>query len=318
MTPEEVEARLRLLQTPAPPERLRERCLTARPRIARPRAAFALAASFLVIALAVWLLTMSGPKTKETTLLVRDLQKLPDQERKTTDPVLKDKVDRLLRENPGKGVLVIRVKELQDGSFLPVTHGFSLKILLEDAREVPDPLLSPGGPSASVDLDGTLLFVKSPGVYRGAGFSDEADERLKKLCFTWEYKDVALNPGGVLYLSDALFAPWLRWTFPAQGGTVSMREDPRISWEPYPEIAELRIEIQRVQQLPDGSLSTSGLGELRRKVPKEAGLPLSEILNALRSPVAAGTRLALDFLGCDARGRILTRCREKLDFVLRE
>ena len=55
MTPEEIESRLRSLQTPLPPERLRERCLKARTRSLGPRA-LAVAASFFVVALSAWLI----------------------------------------------------------------------------------------------------------------------------------------------------------------------------------------------------------------------------------------------------------------------
>jgi hypothetical protein len=315
MTTEEVESRLRSLQTPAPPERLRERCLRGHPGTRRPRAAFAVAGSFLVVALSVWLTLAPKPPVRPAD---RILPPPAHVAASADDRILKDKVERLLRENSGKGVLVVRVRELRDGSFLPVTHGFSLRILLEDAREVPDPLVTPDGPRADVDLDGTLLYVKSPGVYRGVGFSDEADERLKKLCFTWEYKDLALNPGGVVILSDALFAPWLRWTSPAEGGLVSIKEDPRISWVPYPEITSVKIEIQRVQIFADRTISWEGRGELKHDALKDAGIPLSEILKASRPSLAGGERVALQIIGYDSQGRVLTRCQDKLQFVLKD
>ena len=314
MTPEDVESRLHSLRTPAPPERLRVRCLRGRSRFARPRAAFAVAASLLVVGLSVWLIALPEPPPRPPNrILPPPAEATPFSD----DPVLKEKVDRLLRDNPGKGVLVIRVKELRDGAFLPVTQGFRLKIYLEDSREEPDPLRNPDGPSASVDLDGTLLFVKSPGVFRGSGYSDDADGRLKDLCFRWEYKDLALNPGGVLLLPEASFAPWISWAAPAEGTTLSLKEEPRITWAPYPELVSVKVEIQRVQRSAD-AVSWSGHGDLRRDAPKDSGVRLSEVLSAARPPLAVGDRVALNLIGYDARGRELTRSKDKLQFVLGE
>jgi len=62
MTPEDVESRLQSLRPPAPPERLRERCLEPHHAARRPLAISAMAASFFVVALSVWLVAISHPK----------------------------------------------------------------------------------------------------------------------------------------------------------------------------------------------------------------------------------------------------------------
>jgi hypothetical protein len=312
MTPEEVEARLRSLRTPAPPARLRERCLSPR----RPRAAWtAVAASFLVVALAGWLIAIGrGPSPAPDEVLPPPADPGPFAD----DPVLRGKVDRLLQANPGKGVLVIRVKRLREGTFIPVTSGFDLKILLEPAEEVPDPLKYPGGPWAEVDLDGTMLFVTTPGRYRGAGYENNPNEELKKLCFVWEYKAVDLKPGQALRLADAVFAPWVQWSTPVEGSEVSLGEDRKIFWAPYPEITSARIVIERVTKAPDGVFAWEGRGELKRDCRKDGAIPLSDLQKVSRAPLLPGETLALWLEGFDRDGRKLAESRDKLTFKLRE
>ena len=92
MTPEDVEARLQALRTPAPPARLRERCLS--PRRRSRTAWFAVAASFLVVGLSVWLIAVPKPppppRPPDKILPpAAELTPTPD------DPVLKDKIERL-------------------------------------------------------------------------------------------------------------------------------------------------------------------------------------------------------------------------------
>jgi hypothetical protein len=210
------------------------------------------------------------------------------------------------------------VKRLQEGVFVPVTRGFDLKILLEPAEEVPDPLVYPKGPWAEVDLDGTMLFVWTPGKYRAAGFENNPNEELKKLCFVWEYKAVDLKPGEALLLADAVFAPWLQWSTPVEGSEVSLGEDRRIFWAPYPEVTSVRIGFERVTKAPDGFFAWEGRGVLTRDCSKVGGIALSELQKVSREPLRAGETLALHLDGFDRDGKKLTQCREKLMFKLRE
>jgi hypothetical protein len=319
MTPEDVEARLRSLRTPAPPERLRERCLGPHHASRRPLATLAVAASFLGIGLSVWLVAISGPKPQTVKTIATEIQKHPDPEKRAADPVLQDKVDRLLRENPGKGILVVRVKELRNGTFLPVTSGLWMQIVLQPAKERPDPKKKLDRLEARVDLDGMLIFVATPGPYRVGEVQHSPGEALSMLSFDWwEHKEFSVKAGEVLALADAVFAPFMQWSSPAQGSTVRIKEDPRISWEPYPEIAEVAIQVYRVEKTEGGFTPLSNLGLLKRDASRESGILLAELLKALRITAAPGDRLSFDLSGYDSSGRKLTRSRARLEVLLKE
>jgi hypothetical protein len=301
MTPEDVEARLQSLRTPAPPERLRERCL--RPGSTRQRAAFAIAASFLVVALSVWLIATQKPSVLRSP--ERVLPPAAELTSFTDDPVLKDKVERLLGANPGKGVLVVRVKERRGGTLLPVTKDFALQLCLEPADKEPDPKKESSGPRAAVDLDGTLLFVLMPGRYRGDGYLTFTDGELDKLHFLWEYKDVELKPGQALLLADALFVPRIEWSTPG-GAALPRKADAKISWVPYPELSAIEISIRTVENLEDGREVWTTVGELKRDCPKEHAVSLSEVLKVCRDPVRAGEKLDLILKGFGRDGKELS------------
>src|SRR6185295_7960864 len=170
MTPEEVESRLRSLELPKPPRRLRERCLSPQPGGSRSRILPALAASLLVVVLTGWLiLTPAAPVKSPDRILVdpgTSSGSRPD------DPRLQEKVDALFLKNPGKAILVVRAFELKQGSFLPVRKGFSLKIVLEPEESQTG---RSDGPHSNGDADGTLLFVLTPGRYRGRGYERSQD-----------------------------------------------------------------------------------------------------------------------------------------------
>jgi len=301
MTPEDVETRFQSLRTPAPPERLRERCL--RPRSVRPRAALAVAASFLVVGLSVWLIATQKPSVPRPP--ERILPPTAEQTPFADDPVLKDKVERLLRANPGKGILVIRVKEKRGGTLLPVTKDFAMQLCLEPADKEHDPQKNTDGPRAAVDLDGTLLFVVMPGRYRGNGYYSFTEGDLDKLYLLWEYKDVDLKPGQALLLADALFAPRIEWSTPG-GVSLSRKADPRISWAPYPELSSIEIRVSVVGKFADGTESWRTLGELNRDCPKDHAVSLSEVLKVCRDPVETGERLDLILKGYGRDGKELS------------
>jgi hypothetical protein len=299
MTPEELESRLRSLQTPLPPERLRERCLKAPSRGPGPRA-LAVAASFLVVALSAWLIATQKPSVPRPDKILPPPVELPPF---GDDPVLKGKVERLLRVNPGKGVLVVRAKERRDGTLVPVTREFSLEIFLEPADKEPDPRKDPDAIRAAVDLDGTLLFVTTPGRYRGCGYRSSGD--LEKLHLVWEYKDVDLKPGQALLLADALLAPRMLWSTPA-GTALSRKGDPRVSWAPYPELSSIEIRVQMVGNFEDGREYWRTLGELKRDDPQDHAVSLSELLKVCRDPVKSGEKLDLILKGFGRDGKELS------------
>jgi hypothetical protein len=322
MTPEDVESRLQLLQTPAPPERLRERCLSTRPAGRRMPRVLAVAASFLVVGLSVWLTSTPKPSApRPDKILPPAAQPSP----LADDPVLKDKIERLQRQNPGMGILVLRVKELRGEIFVPVTRDFGMRIFLTPAAEKPDPIRAsdgsllykdPAGPSAEVDLDGTMLFVWPPGSYRAAGFENSPKGDLKKLYFTWNYRDVDVKAGGVLLLSDAVFAPRIQWVSP-EGSELSLKEDSAVSWAAYPTLGSIRIEIQRVNSFPNGSISWDNLGRLKRDYPKDHAVPVSELLKACKTPFRSGDTIALSIKACGRDGMELSEA-EKRKFRVRD
>src|SRR5436190_302007 len=300
MTPEAVESRLRSLRTPQPPKRLRERCLAPHRGSRRPQVAFAVAASFLVVGLSVWLIATQKPSVRRPDqILPPDAAQSP----LADDPVLRDKVDRLFRENPTKGILVVRVKQLREGTFWPVTRGFGMKILLEPVNQNPDPRKEADGPHAEVDLDGTLLFVVSPGHYRGVGYQRFPGAEFRDLSFAWEYKDVDVQSGGVLLLSDGIVAPWMEWAGPAEGSEVSLKADLGISWAAYSEVREVRVGIERVTDTREGIISRTPLGILRRECPKENSIALSELMTVSRTAFRAGETLAVSLEGYGRGGK---------------
>jgi hypothetical protein len=315
MTPEAIESRLRSLRIPQPPERLRERCLASHRGSRRPLATFAVAASFLVVGLSVWLIATQRPSVQSPDKI------LPPAEEPSppgADPVLKDKIDRLLRENPGKAVLVVRVRELRDGSFRPVTSGVTLTVVLQVVGVGPDPVKKPDELRAEVDLDGTILFVVSPGRYRSLSHLVFRNEDLKNLCFVWNFKGVEATAGQSLQLSDALLAPFVEWTVPANGETVSILENRSLTWAAYPELRRIQIHIERTTSGPVDSGTWTALGTLMLDAPKDHGLPLSVFLNGFRKAVNAGDRLSLRFTGFDAEGREFTRTKVPLEVRLKE
>lgn len=313
MTPEDVETRLRSLQPPFPPARLRERCLTPRPSTWRPRIAPALAASILVLGLTGWLLFTPAEPVKNPGRIAGEpvSQSLSRPE----DPNLQAKIDALFRKNPGKAILVVRLFELKSGAFVPVTKGTRLQILLEPAEMAPQK--GPRGPEASVDPDGTLLFVAAPGKYRGRGFRGEHDE-LRDSNFCWEYGDLDLLPGDIRHLSDAVIAPWMEWTGPDEGSQVSLKSNPAIGWKPYAGVRTVRVELERVTPGSDAHDHGETLGSLKCDCPKDNRIPLSELSKAVRSPLRAGDVLEVTLEGFDCDGKKLSACKTGRRFTLRD
>jgi hypothetical protein len=313
MTPDDVEARLQALRTPMPPDRLRERCLAPR---RRPRAAWlALGASFLMGGLSVWLIAMPKPPSRPAEKI---LPPVGERESNADDPVLKDKADRLRRENPGMAILVVRVRQLQEGQFLPLTQGFGMKILLEPTEGTPDPLKDPGGPYGEVDLDGNAFFVSVPGRYRGVGFDHvTAPEALQDYHFAWEYKDLAVRAGELKILEDAIFARRMAWAAPPEGGSLSLKSDGGISWAPYPELRQVRIGFERVTKHPD-AWSWEGLGTFKGECPKDSTIHLSQLSTLSKEPFRAGETLAFNLEGFDRDGRKITQTKERRLLLLRE
>jgi hypothetical protein len=275
---------------------------------------FAVAASFLVVALSVWLIATQKPSVQRPDKI---LPPAAEPSPLGDDPVLKDKIDRRLRDNPGKGVLVIRVRELRDGSFRPVTSGVTLTMSLQAAGGMPNPQKKPDELRAEVDLDGTILFVVSPGQYRVVAHGAFRNETLKNLCFVWRLKQVEATAGQWLQGSDALLAPFVEWTVPANGETISIRENRNLTWAAYPELRKIEINMEATSGSGDSGIWTA-LGTLTLDPPKEHGLPLSEFLNACRKPVNAGDRFQLHFTGFDAEGREFTRTKMPLEVRLKE
>lgn len=314
MTPEDVESRLQGLKTPEPSEGLRARCLAPQRPASRSRMALALAASFLVVALTGWLILTPTPPVKPADGIPVEpgtaSLSWPD------DPRLQEKVDRMFRANPGKCILVVQVRQLRAGRIEPVKKGFNLKILLDPAEIAS--VEAPDGPHAEVDADGTLLFVAAPGRYRGRGYHRSQGEGLLDLSFVWEYKDLVLIAGDVIHLPDAVFAPWMEWATPEEGGELSLKADSVIGWKPYAEVRAVRIGIERVSKGADGIEQWETLGFLKRECPGENRFPLSELLKVSRFPFRAGETLVVSLEGFEGDGKKIASCKTKRRFTLKE
>lgn len=309
MTPEEAETRLEALQTPLPPERLRERCLSPRRR-ALPPAAFAAAAALVIVPVVLWFIVTAPP-----TEVDRPARPATPKE-SVHDGELRKRIDGLLRKNPGKTVLVVRVNELRDGEIRPVTEGLRMRMMVEDAATEPDPLKIPPTIEANVDAGGALLFVIDRGKYRGVGFHNFLDQRLKQLSFIWEYKNFDADLTGVVWLADALFAPWMEWITPAAGSTFDLKDKLMVSWKAYPEVKLVKLDLERKQKFPDGTMNVSSLGALTLEAPQDIAFALAQVRST--SPFDPGDSILLKLTGYDASRREITGSRDKLEILFKE
>jgi hypothetical protein len=125
-----------------------------------------------------------------------------------------------------------------------------------------------------------------------------------------------VKKGDVTTLPDATFAPWIEWSLPTQGAKVSIHENPKVSWAPYPAVRKIKIHLQRIDRLSDGFINISGLGETEIEAPTDHAILLSELLKMCKPCPRAGETLEIDLKGFGEDGKLLTQSDGRRRMIL--
>jgi hypothetical protein len=217
------------------------------------------------------------------------------------DRAVQAKLDQLLRDHPGKAVLMTRLFERRDETLKPVTsEDFSMKLYVDDEEA--------GGESAEIKCepvapDGFLFFV-APGKGRCSGYHWSPPRALRNAFLLWEYPR-EYDVSEVLMLSDMRLVPRMEWTAPAPDASLSLRQNPDFLWREYPGVARVRIEMEYSEPMKESSAGRRfvPVGQLEVDCTKERRAPLADVVKASRRELKAGDVLHLTIVGYGAAGQ---------------
>ena len=238
----------------------------------------------------------------------------------TKDRAFQERMESLLKANPGKALLVAQIVESRDGTLKPLKSKDYTVAVAVNGSDIK--VGGHRGQSADMvfdtpDAEGRLAFVVPPGKGRIHGVNG-FQSRIGEGYLTWEDCPATYDVSEVLVLPDLRYVPKIRWTSPVAGAKVGIKSGSEISWEGVAGMVRVSVTLLQIDRQGASSEVYVDAARVDRECTKDRKIRLEDLLKASKVALGPGSEVGLRITGFAADGSVVAENRELWRFFLGE